>query len=261
MPINGTGIAAPLRHGGSGGVGSPYPYRQLTGMVPSAEWAVWFEDFVLNFMVTTSITNGPVANTAWGWQAAIIDSGATIVHNTTAALGANGVLTFADATASEGAALYGQQVWQLTSGKKFWMETRLRTSDVTDNAVNFGLAVLTAVTNPEDLWTTAQDSFVSFGIVDGSAFTVLSADKANAGPTSDTATTNALVADTWHTLAISYDGAKMHGFVDGNRVLTFSADAKIPTGVALAPFVGHINGNGGGAAVVIVDYIRVVSER
>jgi hypothetical protein len=256
----GSSFTAPIKHSGKG-VGGVYEYRGGTGMVPSAEYCVWMEDFTQNFMVTTAITNGPVANTPWGWQGAIIDSGATVTHSTTAALGANGVLLFADATASEGASIYGQKVWQLTAGKKLWMEARFRTSDVTDNAVNFGLAALTAVTNPEDLWLTAQADLVAFGIVDGSAQTILTCDTGDAGVTTDTSTTNPLVADTWHTLAISYDGAKLHAYVDGNKVLTYSTAAKIPTGVALAPFFGHINGNSAGAAVVSLDYLRIVSER
>lgn len=257
----GSGFTSPLKHSGAG-VGGAYSYRAGTGMVPSAEWMVFMDDFVQPWIPTTAITNGAVANTPSNWQAAIIDSGATIAVNTTAALGATGALTLADATASEGAAFYGQKTIQLTAGKKLWMEARFRTDDVTDNAINFGLASLTAVTNPEDLWLTAQDTFVSYGIVDGSALTVMSADKSNAGVTSDTATTNALVVNTWHVLAIYYDGSNMYGFVDGNKAVgPFSATSKIPTGTALAPFFGHINGNGAGGNVVVVDYIRIVSER
>jgi len=70
-----------------------------------------------------------------------------------------------------------------------------------------------------------------------------------------------LSVDTWHVLAISYDGSKMRGYVDGKLAVTASTDAQIPLAVAVAPFIGHINGDGGGAAVVIVDYIRWWSER
>ena len=86
-------------------------------MVPSAEWMVFMDDFITTFIPTTAITNGPVANTPSNWQGAIIDTGATVAVNTTAAIGANGVLTLADATASEGAAFYGQKTIQLTAGK------------------------------------------------------------------------------------------------------------------------------------------------
>lgn len=256
----GSAFTAPLKHSASG-VGNTYQYRNGTGMVPSAEYAVFMDDFITTFIPTTAITNGPVANTPWGWQGAIIDSGATIAVNTTAAIGANGVLTLADATASEGAAFYGQKTLQLTAGKKFWMEARIRTDDVTDNAVQMGLSSLTAVTNPEDIWTTVATDLVAFGILDGSALTTMLADKSNSGSTAETGTIS-MVADTWTTLAIYYDGAALSGWVNGQQSLKWAqAAATIPTGVALAPFVGHINGNGAGGNVVVVDYVRVVSER
>lgn len=256
----GSSFTSPIKHTASG-LGNKYAYRHLTGMVPSAEYMVFMDDFVTTFIPTTAITNGPVANTPWGWQGAIIDSGATIAVNTTAAIGATGVLTLADATASEGAAFYGQKSLQLTAGKKFWIEARIRTDDVTDNAVQFGLSDLTAVTNPEDLWTTTAANLVAFGILDGSAATVMLSDASNSGTTVQTGTAS-MVANTWHTLAIGYDGVKVRGYVDGQESLTWSSAAStIPTGVALAPFVGHINGNGAGGNVVVVDYVRVVSER
>jgi hypothetical protein len=235
-----------------------YAYRTGLGMVGSAEYSYFMDDFY-QFIVVTAITNGPVANTPWSWQGAIIDSGSTVVSNTTAGLGANGVLTFADATASEGAAIYGTKTLQLTAGKKFFMEVRLRTDDVSDNAIQFGLSDLTATTNPEDLWTTTAANVAAFGLLDGSAFPTLLADKANAGTAAIAQTVQAMTVDTWHTLAIGYDGSLLRAYVDGNEVIQTSTT--IPTATALAPFIGHINGNGAGAAVVIVDYIRWSSQR
>ncbi len=243
-------------------VGQDYIYRADSSMIPSAEWSVYFEDFLTSFIPTTAITNGPVANTPWGWQGAIIDSGATIAVNTTAAIGANGVLTLADATASEGAAFYGQKTLQLTSGKRFYMEVRFRTDDVTDNAVQFGVSALTAVTNPEDVWTTVATDLIAFGILDGSAAVRMLSDKSNSGTAVQTGT-RSLSANTWHTLAIYFDGTKLFGYVDGRLALTWSGatSTTVPTGVALAPFFGHLNGDGAGGAVCVVDYIRIASER
>lgn len=241
--------------------GKDYIYRDNSSMIPSAEWAVCFDDFWQSWIPSTAITNGPVANTPLPWQGAIIDSGATAAVNTTAAIGANGVITLADATASEGAAVYGQKTIQLTAGKRFWMEARFRTDDVTDNAVQFGLSGLTATTNPEDIWTTTADDVVAFGILDGAATLKMLADASNSGSTAETGT-RSLSANTWHTAAIYYDGSKLFGFLDGREALTWAqASTTIPTGVALAPFFGHINGNGGGGAVVVFDYIRWASER
>lgn len=241
---------------------SQYPYRAFTGMVPSAEWAILFDDFLQPWIPTTAITNGAVANTPSPWQAAIIDTGATIAVNTTAAIGANGVLTIADATASEGAAVYGQKTIQLTAGKKLWMEARLRTDDVTDNAIQFGLSSVTASTNPEDLWTTTADSVIAFGLLDGSAYPQLLVDAANSGTTAQTQTNRIMTVNTWHTLAFFYDGVNLRTYVDGKLAHLYSgAAATIPTGVALAPFFGALSGDGAGGNLNVFDYIRVVSER
>lgn len=229
-----------------------YTYRARMGMMPAAEFCVLHDDFV--GAVTTNVPDG--------WTAAIVDTGGTVTTNTTATIGANGVLTFADATASEGAAIYGAKSIQLIPGKKFFMEMRFRTDDVTDNNVVFGLSDLTSVTNPEDLWTTASANLVAFGLGDGDSNPKMLCDKGNTGTTYQTQTTKGCSVDTWHTLGIGFDGTKVHGFVDGDYVMTWgSADTTIPTATALAPFVGHINGNGAGGNLVIVDYIRIVSER
>lgn len=240
--------------------GKSYDYRNDSSMIPSAEWAVCFDDFWQSWIPTTAITNGPVANTPLPWQGAIIDSGATVAVNTTAAIGATGVLTIADATASEGAAVYGQKSIQLTSRKRFWMEIRVRTNDVTDNAVQFGLSALDATTDPEDLWDTSTASGVAFGIVDGAATLVMTCDNGNLGPASTTST-RSMTADTWHTLAIYYDGFRLYGYIDGQQALEYGTAANVPTGVALAPFFGHVNGNSAGGNVVVFDYIRWASER
>lgn len=260
MASNGLGITESLVHAPVSNQGA-YAYRSKMGMVQSAEWDVFFDDFH-SFVVATAITNGPVANTPWGWQGAVIDTGATAAVTTTAALGATGVLTLSDATASEGVAFYGTKSVQLTAGKRFFMEARIRTDDVTDNTIQFGLSDLTATTNPEDLWTTTAANLVTFGILDGSAALKMLADKSNSGSTAETGT-RSMVADTWHTLAFYYDGGSaLRGYIDGNLAETWSqASTTIPTGVALAPFIGVLNGDGAGGANNYIDYVRFVIER
>jgi hypothetical protein len=255
-----TGFKGPIVHGTSS-TADGYGYRVGMGMMPTAEFAVFHDDFN-SFVVSTAITNGPVANTPWGWAGAIVDTGGTVVINTTAAIGANGVLTFADATAAEGAAIYTVESFQLTAGKKMFIEARIRTDDVTDNNFLFGLSDLSATTNPEDLWTTASANVVSFGLGDGDSNPKMLSDAGNSGTDFQTQTVKGMLVDRWYTLAIYYDGAKLHGYVDGTRVLTWSgAAATIPTGVSLGLFVGHTNGNGAGGNLAVCDYIRVVSER
>lgn len=238
----------------------PYSYRTGIGMVPSTEWSVFFDDFY-QFIVATSITNGPVANTPITWQSAAIDTGATAVVLTTAAVGANGVLNLSDATASEGVAIWGTKSLQLTAGKRFMMEARVRTSDVTDNALLFGLSDLTATTNPEDLWTTTAANVVSVGILDGAATVGMLIDASNSG-TARVEGTRSMSANTWHVLGFLYNGLNISCYVDGKLSLTWTGAAStIPTGVALAPFFGTLNGDGAGAATNFFDYIRWSSER
>lgn len=243
--------------------GGKYAYRHRMGLAQCAEFDVFHDDFH-SFMVSTAITNGPDANTPLDfWTSAIIDTGATIAANTTATIGANGVLTFADATASEGAALYTNKTFQLISGKRCFVEVRVRTDDVTDNAVQFGFSDQTSVTNPEDLWLTASANLVAFGLLDGSAYPQLLSDKSNGGTTVQTQAVKAMAVDTWHTLAIYYNGgAVLQGYVDGDLALTWTgAVTTIPTATAMGLFLGHINGGGAGGNVVVFDYARVVSER
>ncbi len=231
--------------------GNAYPYRTLMGMIPSAEFYVFMDDF--DAPVTT--------NLPFGWAAAIIDTGATIVTDTTAgSLGATGVLLFDSDGTTEGAAFYGAKAIQLTAGKKFFMEMRFQTELANDTDVQFGLTAATATTNPEDLWTTAADDVVAFGVLDGSAVVGMLSDKTNSGSAVQ-AGTKSLSDATWHTLGIGWDGYNLRGFVDGAEALLWAGAATtIPTGVALAPFVGYRNGSTA-ANEGYCDYVRWVIQR
>jgi hypothetical protein len=221
------------------------------GMIPSAEYVVFMDDFV--GAITTNVPAG--------WDATLIDTGATVVTSTIAgSLGATGVLLFDSDNGSEGAVVYGEKCIQLTAGKRFFMECRFQTEVADDSDVQFGLSSITASTHPEDLWTTAAADLIAFGVLDGDATVTMLADKGNTGSTAELGTRD-LVSATWHVLAIWYDGAKLYGYVDGKLALSWAqADTTIPTGVALAPFVGFRNGS---AATTegYCDYIRYVLER
>lgn len=247
MSKNGVGFSESIVHAR----GLAYPYRTGMGMMGSAEFAVLMDDFVEP--VTT--------NLPFGWKAVVIDVGATVVMNTTAgSLGASGVLVFDSDGAAEGSCFYGEKGIQLTSGKKFFMELRFQTEAADDTDVQFGLSDLTAVVNPEDIWTTAAANVVAFGVLDGSATVGMLSDAANGG-TSVQAGTKDLTSSAWHTLGIYYNGSGLQGFVDGQLALTWSgAAATIPTGVALAPFVGFRNGSSANNEGYC-DYVRFALER
>jgi len=239
-----SGFKGPLVHSNRSNQ-EGYAYRNGFGMMNSAEFYVKHEDFT-----DTITTNAPT-----GWTA-IIDTGATIVADTTAG-SATGVLYFDSDGTTEGAAIYLPEVLQLVSGKRMFMEMRFKTEIADDSDVQFGLSSVTATTNPEDLWTTASADVLAFGTLDGSAATVLLADLANAGTAVVTGTIS-LVSATWHTLAIYFDGTRAYGYVDGN--LSASTITTVPVGVTLAPFIGFRNGS---AATTEgqCDYLRIVMER
>jgi len=231
--------------------GLAYPYRTGLGMFGSAEWCVLMDDFT-----------GPVtSNLPFGWAAAIIDTGATIVTDpTVGSLGATGVLLFDSDGATEGAAFYGAKGLQLTSGKRFFMEMRFQTEIANDTDVQFGLSSANATTNPEDLWTTAATDVIAFGVLDGSAVTGMLSDKSNGG-TVVQAGTISLSAATWHVLGIGFDGTNLTGWVDGQLSLLWSGAAStIPMGVPLVPFVGYRNGSAA-TNEGHCDYLRYVLER
>lgn len=250
MAANGVGFSESIVHAPASPQGA-YSYRSKMGMVPSAEWNVFFDDF--NKLVTSNVPNG--------WAAAVIDTGATVTQYTTAGThNGTGILSFASTTASEGAAIYLPKSIKLTSGKKVMVECRVTLGDVTDHAFQFGLSDLTATSNPEDLWTTTAANVAAFGILDGSAATTFLVDENNGG-TSAVTGTRSLTASTPTTLAIFYDGVNITAYVDGKQSAQVTTAADIPTGVLLAPFIGMLNGNGAGSGLTLVDWFRVVVER
>lgn len=247
MAIPASGLRASKLHAPQ--TGKNYDYRTGTAMFPTYEWSTHMDDFYGS--VTTNL---PI-----GWVAAIIDTGATITVDSTAG-SSTGVLYFDSDGTTEGAAVYGTKSIQLTSGKRFWMEMLVKTEVADDTDVQFGLTAVTATSNPEDLWTTTATDVVAFGVLDGSATVTMLADKSNSGSTAETGTAS-LTSATWHLLAIYYDGNKLHGYVDGQRALTWAqASTTIPTGVALAPFFGYRNGSSANNEGQ-VDYVRWVVER
>lgn len=241
-----TGFPSPLVHSPVDPAG--YQYRNGLGMMPSAEFFTFFDDF--QGAVTTNV---PV-----GWSAAVIDTGATVVASSAYP---TGVLVFDSDGATEGAAFYLPETFTLTSGKKFFMEIRFNTEDADDTDVQFGFSDLTATVNPEDLWTTTAASLIAFGTLDGSAVTGMLSDKSNSGSALVTGT-RSLSDATWHTLAIGYDGANLRGFVDGRESVRWTGAhaTTVPFGVTLAPFVGFRNGSSANNEGLL-DYFRLVIER
>jgi hypothetical protein len=255
-PFSGATFNEPVVHGKN--MYRNYLYRYGVGMMPSAEYFVFHDDF-LSFMPTTSVTNGQPANTPTGWTNAVIDVGATVVVSsaTSAPASATGALIFDSDAGSEGAAIYLPKGVLLTANKKFFMEIRAYVDAADDCDLQFGLSDLTATTNPEDLWTTAAANVVAFGVLDGDATAGILTDASNAG-TAVSLGTKDLSSGTWHVLGIGYDGTAITGWVDGIQAV--KTTTTIPTGVALAPFVGYRNGSAA-TNEGYVDYFRFAIQR
>jgi len=232
-----------------------YAYRSKAGIIPSAEYSVFFDDF---FHV-------PATNAIPG-TTAVIDTGATIISAETDAISYTGVLKFSSDGTTEGAALYWPKGIQLGLGKKFFMETRVYTVDADDTDVQFGLSDLTATTNPEDLWTTAAANLITFGVLDGDATVTMLCDKDNAGAAANLGSVD-LSDGTWHTLAIEVTGTAaggsmgVKGYVDGQLAITWDTETEIPDDLALAPFIGARNGGDATNHFVYFDYLRWSLER
>lgn len=246
-----TGISEPAVFNPRG-TSQTYSYRRGMGMIASAEFDVFFDDF--NKAVATNVPSG--------WAAAVIDTGATLTLDTTAGtVGATGGALIASDGTSEGVAIYITKGIQLTTGKRFFMEVLAQGSIAAEVDLQFGLTDLTATTNPEDLWTTTAENVVAFGLLAGSAYPTMLSDKSDSGTAAQAQTAYALSNATYAKLAIYYDGANLSGWVNGNQALLWSGAAStVPTGVALAPFIGGRTG-ATAANTVNFDYIRYVIER
>ncbi len=255
MPIQGAAFAEPVVFAPQPSQ-TKYAYRTGMGMVPSAEFLVFMDDFD-SFRAATTFASP-------GW-ATILDSGAEINQVQTAALGATGVIQFLEATASEGASIYRSQLIdtgtvQLSVGKRAFIEARVYTNDVTDNTFYFGWSSATIITAAADLFDASAADLGALGITDGSATLQIKTDLAAAGIVT-TATTGTMVASTWTVLGLEWDGVgSLRAYKDGKPIGTVTS-AVLPVAVAVTPFFSAINGNSAASALSYVDYIRYVIER
>ena len=253
----GTGITESLYHSKNVSDQAKYAYRKGVGLIPSSEYAVYFNDFFEN----------PSSNAIPG-TTAVIDTGATATAANAAAIGYNGAIDITSDGTTEGVAMYWPLNVQLGNDKKFVMEVRVYTEDADDTDVQFGLSALTATTNPEDLWTTTATDLIAFGVLDGDATPTMLCDKDNSGSSAETASgTDYDLSDaTWHTLAIEVGGSAtdssmyVKGYVDGKLAVTWSTETTIPDDLPLAPFIGARTG-GDAAHNVYYDYVRWAVSR
>lgn len=245
-----TGFKGPLVYGPD----NAYAYRKGMGMVNSNEWIVFFDDF----------TGDVASNVPAGWDNGVIDTGCTVTNADLA----GGVLLFDSDADNEGAAVWLNKSVAL-NGKKFFMECRVKMEDVSAMTFQMGLSDLTAITNPEDIWTTTTTDYIAFGNLDAATVS-LTYDKNNGGTVTETNTNTTaatLADDTYAILAISYDGAStlqdgsLKAWVNGTQVASALTEAQVPDDLPLAPFIGMLAGHATTADVAHVDYVRFALER
>jgi hypothetical protein len=85
MSLNGVGLTESIVHARTSG----YPYRAGMGMINSAEFVVMMDDFV-----SPVTTNLPL-----GWDAVVIDTGATVYRHDRGSLGPRRMLFDSDGAA------------------------------------------------------------------------------------------------------------------------------------------------------------------
>ena len=230
-----------------------YPYRAGIGMFPSAEFFTFFDDFIAS-EETNELTYG-------GWLSTTGDAGYTIANGDAH----GGEIVISSDGTTEGQSFYLPKCIKLT-GKKFFMEVRVKTTDADDTDVKFGLTDLSASTNPEDLWDTSNADGIACGVTDGSAALTIVYDKNNGGPVTDTAASGVLADATYAVLGLWYNGGTTPGdsslklFKDGVEVVAATTEAQIPEDVVLAPFFGARTG-GDATHTVNFDYFRFSVER
>lgn len=181
----------------------------------------------------------------------------------TAAVGADAscgsvVLSSAATTDDDGASIQSiQECYQLTTGKKLWLEMLVQTSDATQSEHFFGLSVAFA-TNPEAVLSAANR--VGFAKVDGSTSCLISCVSSAAGTTQTVDTGKVWVAATNKRLNMYWDGAgKLNFYVDREYVGQLTSG--IPTATAMAIALYHLSGDASGTKTSTIDYVAVARER
>lgn len=249
-----TEFPEPLVHSSVSSSGGNYWYRTGMGMVPSADWVVFMEDFI----------QAEQATEIWPGFTALIDAGATMIDG----IDLGGVIDITSDAADEGILLYQNRGVKL-SGKRFFLEARVKVTDADDTQIVIGLSNLGTLVNPEDVYTTDTD-FIAYGThVDGDATPALIYDKNNGGPVTDTpaGTTFDITDNTWHRIAIWYNGATtaatngaLVAFTDGAEATRAGTIAQIPEDVELAPFIVALLEDDS-ADTLSIDYFRFAFER
>ena len=218
--------------------------REWFSNLPSSEdpdYTVYFNDFLVAQDYATS-----------DWTITTTEAG---TGNATEALAAdelNGALliTNDDADNDLDSLQHTEEVWKLASGKRLWLEMKLKVNDADQLDEFFGLAI----TDTTPLDTTDR---IGFGIADGDASINAISEKDSTETLTDTGEDAA--DDTYVTLGLYWDGvSSAKFFVD--RELKATHTTNIPDDENLCITLHHQNGEAA-AQTLTIDYIYVAKER
>ena len=143
----------------------------------------------------------------------------------------------------------------MNTGRHLYFESKLKVETVALSSAMFGMSVIDATP-----FAGFPANFVGFTMDTDADLEIRSIASAG-GDSGDLDTGTDLVADTYVTLGMQWDGtSKVHFFADGVHVYTYSTLANIPYGVNLTPLFG-IKVTSTTAAKLTIDYVYVMNDR
>lgn len=210
-------------------------------MQPGPDYVTYFNDFLVEQDYAAA-----------DWVITTTEAGAGNATEALAGDELNGALliTNDDADNDLDSLQHTQEVWKLASGKRLWMELKLKVNDADQVDEFWGLCV----TDTTPLVATDR---IGFQITDGDASIDAISEKDSTETNTDTGADAA--DDTYVTLGIHWDGQSKAEFYV-NRALKATHTTNIPDDENLCVTLHHQNGEAA-AQTLTVDYIYVCQER
>jgi len=193
---------------------------------------------------------------------------AMLTDETTGVVALKSTTTTEDIGLFLGSGLGSAPMFEMTSGKRFWAEARLKklTTAGSDISLFFGLCngngtnASVIATNGTMVTTVG---YAGFRCPQASATLSLSAQTGSATALTINSAAGTMTADTYKKLGLYCDGAKLYGFVDGAKIAPVDgysiATTDFPDAVAMGMHIRFMD-VGGDTEEVAIDWLRVAYE-
>ena len=157
-------------------------------------------------------------------------------------------------------AVNNPMVLDSSSGRKIWMEARLKLSDVDASGFFFGIAGNgTAATVDTSILAGGLADGVGWQILDGQAAVTFASITAVGDDETVTQSSTSAADGTYVILSIYYDGSECHFYING--VLSHSSGSNLPAdGTLICPHIEFIQQTGDSDSLH-VDYVNYCMER